>query len=241
MGVDRVIVDYRSFHRSLAPGGTITMGRGPIARSGRPIDLVLDRKDLHRHFASLTVLEHGWELAAESNQLRMEVVDVGTGALLHTAIPGYPAVLVRSPKVRIVINVDPKSPIAVEVSDLREHIGQAVALKSPLEGDRTVPVHLSPGSFRALVALCEPLLVDATSADLPTDAQIANRLNRAGVEEREQNPRNVRRRLDAVRDRVGLGADEGPGSEIRNARLLLAKYAVDRGIVTRADLAVLEP
>jgi len=110
-----------------------------------------------------------------------------------------------------------------------------------------VPVRVdrSAGYFRALVALCEPQLLDPTSSEVATDLQIARRLNRAGTEPGRMSGKTVERRLDNCRTRFGLKVTDelglSSGLERRDSRRVLVEVALLTATVTPADLTVLEP
>lgn len=85
------------------------------------------------------------------------------------------------------------------------------------------------GYFRVCVALCESRLVDPFIEHLPTEVQIADRLDRSGIEP-GVSVKGVQRRLEAVRAKTGVTSNR----ELRDR--LIASRAI-----TPNHLALLQP
>ncbi len=72
---------------------------------------------------------------------------------------------------------------------------------------RGLDLDRSAGYFRALVALCEPRLRDASSTEVATVAEVARTLSGLPSESGRVSIKAVERRLAHARSRVAIGGD----------------------------------
>ena len=222
-------------------GASVTFGRGSKEMG---VDLFVgDNPMLHRLCGQLTVTDTGWDLVNLGSFCQLAVRDLDG--------PGLDVVTPRSRRhfswrraaIVFPFEADVKT---VLVTDRRGAVRDGVVVFPTLslsEPTQRPALARDSGYFRALVALCEPALVPPFSVDeLPTDAEIAVRLNRCGAEQRHVTARGVQRRLDHVRSVLGLRENtaEGlAGLERRDARRQLARYAVRGGAVATDDLTII--
>ena len=240
-------------------GGSIGFGRAEVDRApgDRPVELELAADPrLHRRCGTVTVDDAGWDLANEGRWLRLLVVGLDRTGLVHLA----PGDRLRVPwhRTRVEVHVGGRT-YGFEACHARLGLDSdssdtsTVARSSsdplsagPVPGATVAPVRVdrSAGYFRALVALCEPRLLDPSTGSPATDLEIARRLNQSGAEASRISGKTVERRLDLCRTRFGLKA-AGPGGaaglERRDGRRALVEAALLTATVTPADLRLLEP
>ncbi len=231
------------------PDGHVTVPAGEQCSFGRGLDIVdlvlTDDRRVHRHAGTAVVDEDSWTLHNDGRWLRLRVTALDRRAF-DVLEPGS---VLRVPwdraRVDIVVGTDTigfeahhhglalpaPRPLAVDPGDARTAIPRAIARDS--------------GAFRALLALCEPRLTESGSDDLPTNQEIALRLNRSGVEERRVTAKTVERRLDYCRRRLELKGRAEQGSNLgvdhRALRRQLIEAALMAGLVGVADLELLRP
>lgn len=226
--------------RSMGPGERARFGRGGVG-----VDLVLaDDPRLHRHCGTIVVDESGWEIENAGRWLRVRVVSVDRFGVDSVA-PGE-RLRVPWPRVRVQVFAGGRRHEFTVRHVTGEFDEPVRRLDHADDGITVAPVAVNraTGYFRALVALCEPQLLDPTSNDAATDLEIARRLNRSGFEQGRVNGKAVERRLELCRTRFGL-KDQGAnghasGLEPRDARRRLVELALLTGTVTPDDLALLE-
>ena len=242
------------WRRKVAAGERIAFGRGGVG-----VDVVLADDDrLHRCCGIVTVDETGWDLQNTGRWLRLRIVSLdrfGVDSLLpgqHLRVPWTDS--------RVQVHVGDR---CHEFRAL--HLGAALAMPpAPAGGTEAshrrtaddderddgddvtvVPVRVdrASGYFRALVALCEPQLLDPSTTAVATDLQIARRLNSSGLESTRLTGKTVERRLDNCRVRFGLKVVDdlgmSAGLERRDARRVLVDLALLTATVTVRDLVVL--
>jgi hypothetical protein len=209
------------------------------------VDLTLcDDRRLHRHAGTIGVTDDGWFLTNTGARLRLLVRDrqgVGRDVLEpgeHRLVPWHSTVVEIVLGIdRVQLRVDRTAPI-VTTGDRPTTAGGEVTVE-PFELDR------GAAYFRTLVALCEPRLVDPHADWLPSDAEVAVRLNLSGREARHATTRGVERRLAYLRQALGLrDTDEigrSVGLERRHGRAELVEGAIATGIVGVDDLSLLGP
>ena len=245
-----LLLEGDGWARTVEPGQTVTFGRawgGEGAGAGAGAELCIgDDPRLHRHCGTIVVERDGWELHNTGSWLSLRIVSTDRRGV-DSLEPGS--------SVRV-----PWSNVSVQVHLIdRCHEFAARFVSEPavplagfapgFDGDgptlAPVVVDRTAGYFRALVALCEPQLVDPTSNEIATDLQIALRLNRSGLERSRLTGKTVERRLDNCRGRFGLKEtdDRGmsAGLERRDARRRLVELALLTGTVTVDDLGRLTP
>lgn len=226
----------------LADGVVHRIVRGGVQSPTPETDLPLsDDRRLHRHTADLVVVDGALRLVNRGTRNSLIVHDLArVGALVVD--PGH---TVQLPWHSCRIDIDLGD--HVESIRLDAEAGETVYLESALVagGEQTVrPVQLSrsAGYFTALVVICEPRLLDPTSMAIPTDAQIAARINLAGIEPSRITAKTVEKRLEYCRVKLGLRAapdHAGAGSEDRGARRRLVELVLLNRLVTADDLALL--
>lgn len=238
--------------RAMAAGTVATFGR-----DARAADLVVaDDRRLHRQCGRIIVGADGWELQNIGRWLTLRIVNLDRFGL-DTLRPGQSirvpwsrvSILIYAGSARFQFSATFESPLPNE--ELERGTPEAGRLMATDDADdvtaltaRPVRIDRTTGYFRALVALCEPQLVDPTSSEVATDLQIALRLNRSALETNRLSGKTVERRLDNCRERFGLkDADErgqSAGLERRDARRRLVELALLSGVVTTDDLSQLD-
>ena len=222
----------------VGPGEEVTLGRG-----GAGVDVILSEDPrLHRHCATVMVGPDWWELHNTGSWLRLRVASSDRFAV-DCLQPGD---AIRVPWV----NANVQLHLAGRCVEFSAHFDAARGRPrgfepAEIEGPTMNPVVVDRGAgyFRALVALCEPQLLDPASIEVATDLQIALRLNRGGRESGRLTGKTVERRLDNCRGRFGLKVvDEfgmSAGLERRDSRRRLVELALLTGTVTPEDLELL--
>jgi len=228
--------------RRIAVGERVTFGRG-----GDDVDIVVaDDPRLHRCCGVITVDDRGWELVNTGRWLRLRVVNLDRFGV-DSLFPGQ-RLHVPWSEARIQAHVGDRCHEFVaryEASDRSPGAESTIPSDGEHPDATAVPVRVdrSSGYFRALVALCEPQLLDPSSSDVATDLQIARRLNRSGRESGRLSGKTVERRLDNCRTRFGLKVTDengfSVGLERRDSRRLLVEVALLTATVTPEDLRVL--
>lgn len=226
-----------------APGSIWSFGR-----SAPGVDLPLaDDPRLHRRCGTIEVGDDSWEIRNEGRWLRVRVVGLDRPG--HDLLAPGEALVVPWRHARIEVHtgtdayaftaeLPSREPLELDVVPSVEEDGEE-ATATPVRIDRNA------GYFRALVALCEPQLVDPSCAAVATDLEIARRLNRSGRERARVSGKTVERRLDHCRTRFGLKESDTPQRSFvvdrRDPRRQLADVALLTATVTVDDLALLEP
>jgi serine/threonine-protein kinase len=236
-----VVVTSPGWHKRLEPGAVLRFGRG-LPEDGIDLTLCDDRR-LHRHSGTIGVVADGWTLTNTGARLRLLVRDregVGRDELgpgEHRPIPW------RSSVVEVVLGSD-RIELRVDQVDAPPSPGAAAPSVS---GEATVePFTLDRDAayFRTLVALCEPRLLDPHADWVPSDAEVAVRLNRTGGEDRHATARAIERRVAYLRSALALrDTDEfgrSVGLERRHGRVELVEVALATGVVDVGDLARLD-
>jgi hypothetical protein len=218
--------------------GEITLVEHQPFTIGRDADLVLDdgNRHLHRRFLSVSE-QHGiWILANVGGQLTATVSDAG-GRLEAFLAPGavlplvFDETIVRFTAGPTTYEFSIRVPDATFVDTRVEQNGA---------GDTTVGrVTMTPDQLRLIVAIAEPALRgDGRAATtLPSNQEVAQRLGWTLT--------RVNRKLDNVCQKLAAqgirGLHGAPGQLATNRRARLVEYAMAVQMVTRDDLAVLEP
>ena len=225
----------------LEPGASIVFGRGT---DDDHVQLHLsDDERLHRRAGRVRVIGGGCELTNSGRWLHLLVTSLD-GAGRDDLAPGESRMI---PWRRVRVDI-PLGDVEVGFEMLRHGVAAATVCDEPaVDGQHTVQalrVNRAAGYFRALVALCEQRLLDPTVDELPSDAQIALRLNSLGLEERHVTAKAVERRLNYLRAALHLRDDAGltaGGPERHTSRQRLADVAMYTGTVQQADLCLLQP
>lgn len=229
--------------RRIPLGGRVSFGRG-----GDGVDIVVaDDPRLHRCCGTIAVDERGWELVNCGRWLRLRVVSLDRFGV-DSLFPGQ-RLHVPWSEARVQVHVGDRCHefVARYEAAVGSSGGEATTPSDSDHPDATaVPVRVdrSSGYFRALVALCEPQLLDPSTSDVATDLQIARRLNRSGRESGRLSGKTVERRLDNCRTRFGLKMTDEHGMSVglerRDSRRLLVEVALLTATVTPDDLSVLD-
>lgn len=226
----------------------LTVEAGEQCSFGRGLDIVdlvlSDDPRIHRLSGTVQADEDGWTLYNDGRWLHLRVSALDRHG--HDVLEPGTSLRVPWPRSRVDIVLGSET-IGFEVHHLgaQRPTPRRVDLDSG-EGRTVVPVRINrrSGAFRALVALCEPQLLDSASDALPTNLEIARRLNRSGREERNVTAKTVERRLDYCRERLELKsrADHGSrvGLDFRASRRQLISSAIMVGLVQVSDLAELD-
>ena len=235
-----VVLTSTGWSRRAEAGEVVRFGRaGP--EEGVDLTLSQDRR-LHRHAGSIAVGDDGWQLANTGSRLHLLVADLD-GAGQDDLPPGAvrPIPWTRT-LVAIALGAE-RVELTVEQVITGSPAADAVVART---GDPTIePFALdrSTAYFRTLVALCEPRLTDPR-APIPSDAQLAVRLNRSGCEQRHLTSRSIERRLNYLRQTLSLRDTDANGSSLglerRDGRVQLVELALTTGLVTARDLGLLE-
>lgn len=233
-----------------APGWCRDLAQGQLLRFGRGtpndgVELTLsDDPRLHRQCGVVTVQDDGWTVFNTGGWLHLRLADldgVGTDDL-------PPGSRRRVPWARAEVSVGLGMDRVGFSAEHRLHAGRAASLPEmhQLAGRLTIDpfaIDRNTGYFRALVALCQPRLEDSRNREVPSDAQIAVRLNRAPSEPNHVSARGVGRRIAYLRSVLGLSERDELGSsaglERRGARAELIDLALEAGVVTVTDLVLL--
>ncbi|CAN5587750.1 FHA domain-containing protein [soil metagenome] len=233
----------------LPPGRSLTFGRTRASQDGPGLDGGPDDAHLglspsgrvHAVAGSVEALDDGWLLVNQGRWLQVRVVRLD-GPERTDVAPGR-TLRVPWPSVR------------VELATGEEEVGFQVDCPAldlagpeaaPIAGDtvRGLDLDRTAGYFRALVALCEPRLRDASSTDVATVAQVARTLSLLPSEPERVTVKAVERRLAHARRRVAIGGDpdgvSAAGLEVRDASHQLVDLLLRTGTVTAADLALIE-
>jgi hypothetical protein len=205
---------------------------------GRDADLVLDdgNRHLHRQFLSVSRQQGIWVLANVGGQLTATVSDAG-GRLEAFLAPGGVLPLVFDETI-VRFTAGPTTyEFSIRVPDAA-FVETRVELNG--KGDTTVGrVAMTPDQLRLIVAIAEPALRgDGRAATtLPSNQEVAQRLGWTLT--------RVNRKLDNVCQKLAAqgirGLHGAPGQLATNRRARLVEYAMAVQMVTRDDLAVLEP
>ena len=224
---------------TLEDGATYTFGRSSDTYI---VDLPLGEDErIHRCCGSISISDHDSTVANLGAWLPLQIVDLdGTGGLRidpsHTRTVPFRryAMMIDLGDDRPSIHIEADRPASV-----------FMATPEAQDGANTIgltTISKRAGYFKALVALCEPRLLDPMSTVVPTDQQIATRINRARVEPHRLTSNIIERRLAYCRERLGLrDRDAGMGTEDRQARHRLLEFVFNNRIVGLEDLDRLQP
>jgi hypothetical protein len=232
-----LVVEGDGWTREIECGRSVAFGRSgeaevlPLSDDGR----------LHRQCGVISVAPDGWTIRNTGRWLSIRVssadrcgVDVlRSGEWLRVPWP--------SAEVSVCVGAATYGFLARS-----QVLPVPAAVSPPMSSELTevpVPIDRSAAYFRALVALCEPMLLDPRSSEVPTDLQVAWRLNRSPLEQRRVTGKTVERRLDTCRARFGLKeTTEGTsaGLERRDGRRALVELALRTGTVGHRDLLALD-
>ncbi|MDR1266089.1 MAG: hypothetical protein LBK42_11165 [Propionibacteriaceae bacterium] len=217
-------------------GRTIEVAPEAAFEIGREADLSLNgNRFLHRRFLRL-VFEHGfWWLVNVGSSLSATVSDPVSGTQAWLG-PGA-----RLPITFAQLAVQfTAGPCAYEIRLRHDSpLWQEPLAVGPSNGDTTVTaLPLTPTQRQLIVALAEPVLrrEGAGVIHIPSNAEAARRLG--------WNMSRFNRKLDNVcgkLDRLGVdGMRGGVSAHATNRRARLIEWAVSTGLVTGADLALLD-
>jgi hypothetical protein len=160
----------------LAPGEDATFGRGG---PGHPVRLRIDHPGVGRLAGRITAAEDHWLLSNLCAD-RTYLVENPEGAGEHVKVaPRRLGAPIPFELARVVLPADP-APLAFVVFAPPHRFADHRALPPPDGEDTRALFSLDETAkyFLVLTALCEPRLRDGSSAALPTDPQILDRLRR---------------------------------------------------------------
>lgn len=242
-----MVVRYRATERRLRPGDLLTFGRSsPSDGSGSDACGHLGLSDnaaLHKQAGALAVDATGCTLSNTGRWLRLRVVHLD-GAERSDLDPGRS---LRLPWARSRVEVAAGAETLAFELEVPQPDGPRRSVVDPAgDTERGLGLDRSAGYFRALVALCEPRLLDPGTDAVAAAGDIARRLTASGREDGRVSAKAVERRLANVRQRLGIGAADpyggsAAGLEVRDAARQLVDLLLRTGTVTRRDLALLEP
>jgi hypothetical protein len=244
--VESVVVQYPLPGRSdqeivrLGPGEDMAFGRGA---PGHAVRLRLHHGGVPRLAGRVTATEDHWLLSNLSLD-RTYLVENPEGAGEHVkVVPRRLGAPIPFELARVVLPADPR-PAEFLVFAPQHRFADAASLPT-LDGETTTaPFALDEAAkyFLVLVALCEPRLRHCSSAALPTDPEILDRLRPLpGCQELTRSAVNFHIDYLArvkLRLRDPAGAPE-PRPEGRRAAL--ASFALRFDLVTDEHLALLPP
>jgi hypothetical protein len=227
-----LVVEFAGDERVLSPGDDLSFGR-----SG---DLVIDdNRYLHRSMGRFAWASGMWWVANTGTSIPLRLVDANGPSYTKVA-PGATVPLVfetatltfeaggRPYELRTELLVD--SPWFDVPGD--EAPDAAVDLEATTT---TGSLPLNDEQRLLMVALCEPYLRDGTR-ELPTNRQLASRLGWTITK--------FNRKLDWLCQKyasAGVSGLRGSSDLLaRDRRLRLAEHAIDAGVITDADLALLD-
>lgn len=222
----------------LAPGEDATFGRGG---PGHQVRLVIDHPGVGRLAGRITAAEDYWLLSNHSLD-RTYLVENPEGAGEHVKVaPRRLGASIPFELARVLLLVEP-APLEFVVFAPPPRLADQGALPPPdtETGAAPFPLDETAKYFLVLTALCEPRLRDGSSAALPTDPQILDRL-RLLPSCRQLTRSAVNFHLDYLaRVKLRLGepaAAERPRLEWRRAALV--SFALRFDLVREEHLALL--
>ncbi len=206
---------------------------------GRAGSIVIDsaNRELHRVQGTFAHDAGRWWLRNDGRSASFVVADLAGASFTRVA----PGTTIALPFARCAVSFSAGAAnYRIEVFD-PAHVEPEGGSVAVVEAEPTLTTgHLvfNEEQFLLLVSLAERRLDGPiTAGDLPTNRQIGQRLG--------WKPSKVGRKLDnlcAKLDRAGVAGLRGDQGEVAKLRRLrLADFAVERGIVTAADLALLTP
>lgn len=220
----------------LSPGAQLVIGR-----DDGPGQVGADDRTVSRHHGVITAADKHWTVQATGTRSGLVVYDHETPSQLLIS-RGVGPVVVPFASASVVIEVRLRRySLTVQGPGAPGWSGSWASARTewsdaPAPGETHVPWEIrwrdaSTGKpmrwYQTLVAMCEPFLLHAPDATVPTNAQIARRL---GV-----STSSVEKRLmEQVRN--GLGFDPY-GADPRRT---IVSIAISQRLVTAADLAVLD-
>ncbi|MBM2621331.1 FHA domain-containing protein [Actinoplanes sp. LDG1-06] len=245
-----VLVSYGGQRWALRPGDSLTIGRG------QDCDLRLAPDEISRHACLLRV---GSDMVVVLNQSEQKPLAIRPPAGEDERVaPGKAGTSVGRPVFDVVFAGRDDEPVSVRVdaggllhpapvvpdprepptrgAEDRDLVGHRALSLGGRRAGRDKAALLTPSQRRALIALCEPLLTrNGDDARPRTTGEIAARLGLT-----HDYARNV---VKEVRERLSAAGVPGLLSpDVRvDLRLALARWAVEYGAVTRADLGDLPP
>jgi hypothetical protein len=230
-----LVVEFAGDERVLSPGDDLTFGR-----SG---DLVIDdNRYLHRSVGQFSWNNGMWWLANTGSSIALRLADT-VGPSYTRVAPGSTVPLVYE-----------TATITFEAGGLPYELRTELLVEAPLyaidlatsadDGETDLEATTTAGSLPLndeqrllLVALCEPRLRGDTANELGTNRQIASRLGWTITK--------FNRKLDWLCQKYAAAGVSGlRGSSdllARDRRLRLVEHALDAGVVTARDLALLPP
>jgi hypothetical protein len=231
-----LVVEFVDVERVISPGDELTFGRSA--------DIVVDdNRYLHRLIGRFTWSNGMWWLVNTGSSIALRLDDANGPSYTRVA-PGSTVPLSfetatlsfeaggRPYELRTELLIDsPLLAVDVTGTDSDEEAGV-----TDLEATTTAgSLPLNDEQRLLLVALCEPWLRDAASNELPTNRQLASRLGWTITK--------FNRKLDWLCQKYAAAGVTGlRGSSdllARDRRLRLVEHALDAGVVTPADLALL--
>ena len=202
-----VVFRYGSVVHSLLPGERGILGRGA---PDQPVDIrVSAALDVSRWVAIVSHTEAGrWTVDAVSAKNGVAVRHTGGSVIQIPALQRLEMPAWFDDTYLVITTPSAEHEVRVQVVEARVTPGEQVAAKYA-EANTAVVLPKDPNraDFRTALCLCEPMLDDPFNRRVPSEGEIANRLNRLGLEESEITARTVERRLARLRERLSVASN----------------------------------
>ncbi len=222
----------------VAAGSSMTFGRGV-----GPLHIAAGDDRVSRQHGEIGCNENDWYVVSTSPHYGFTVYDCDTPSRLHVPPKAGPLTIPFAHAI-----------VSIEILGTRHHFqvtgpgadhwgwnwgphlrqAEPAAPTRPLGETRYVWDEVAMRGrdgqilqwYRALVAMCEPRLQTPPVERIPTDAEIAKRLNIS--------PKTLEKHRDRLRDELGFNKYD------EQMRLAVVVLALGQGLVTARDLAVLD-
>jgi len=231
-----LVVEFVGDERVLSPGDELAFGRSA--------DLVIDdNRFLHRLMGRFTWANGMWWLANTGSSIALRLADTSSSSYAKVTPGASVPMTFETAVVSFEAGGRPyelRLELLVESSWLGHHgltsaYGSGDEWPDPEATTTAGALPLNDEQRMLLVALCEPWVAERGASELPTNRQIATRLGWTITK--------FNRKLDWLCQKyAGAGVSGLRGSSdllARDRRLRLVEHALDSGIVTSDDLAVL--
>ena len=231
MGKRHLRLDFAGEEIDLSPEDELTFGRGA--------ELDIDDNDqLHRRFGYLSFRDGSWWLKNHGSRLSLHVYDATSSSSFVLTPSREAALTFSSAAIRFEAGTS-KYEILIDLT-LDEGPEVNISTADSPQPDETVDRSKLPvrgGQRLLLVALAESQLKDPhAKPHIPTNKAIAHRFG--------WSTSTFNRRLDrlcAKFDAAGVPGLVGGASDVaRNRRQALVDHAIKSGVITKADLALLD-
>jgi hypothetical protein len=233
-----VLINIEERQVQLAVGESLTFGRAL-----GPLHIAPGDDRVSRQHGSITSTETHWEVTSISPHYGFTVYDCQTPSRLHIPPGAGPIVIPFSTAIVSIEILGTHHHFQVSGGGAEKwasHWGPHIRKVEPNVQDvpdggtryvwDDVRFRGRDGQvlqwYRALVAMCEPRLVNPQNERIPTDAEISKRLNIS--------PKTLEKHRDRLRDELGFNKYD------EQMRLAAVVLALGQGLVTAQDLVVLD-